>query len=72
MYRRATATAWILLADLGTVLLTVSLSFSDRTEGMVGKLKATDNESIHWPWKGGLVGDTARVVKALILRIGDK
>jgi hypothetical protein len=34
MYSLATATAWILLADLGTVRLTVSLSSSDRIEGM--------------------------------------
>ena len=34
MYSLATATAWILLADLGTVRLTVSLSSSDRIDGM--------------------------------------
>ncbi len=34
MYRRATATAWILLAPLGTVRLTTSLSLSERTEGI--------------------------------------
>lgn len=35
-YRRATATAWILLLDLGTMRLTVSLSSSLRMDGMVG------------------------------------
>jgi len=34
MYRRATAPAWILLAPLGTVRLTISLSLSERTEGI--------------------------------------
>jgi hypothetical protein len=34
MYSLATATVWILLADLGTVRLTVSLSSSDRIEGI--------------------------------------
>ena len=34
MYSLATATAWILLADLGTVRLTVSLASSDRIDGM--------------------------------------
>jgi hypothetical protein len=35
MYSLATATVWILLADLGTVRLTVSLSSSDRIDGIV-------------------------------------
>lgn len=35
MYNLATATAWILLPDLGTVRLTICLSSSDRIEGIV-------------------------------------
>lgn len=31
----ATATAWILLPDLGTVRLTICLSSSDRMDGIV-------------------------------------
>jgi hypothetical protein len=35
MYNLATATVWILLADLGTVRFTVCLSSSERIDGMV-------------------------------------
>lgn len=35
MYNLATATAWILLPDLGTVRLTICLSSSDRMDGIV-------------------------------------
>lgn len=34
MYSLATATAWILFADLGTVRFTVCLSSSERIDGM--------------------------------------
>jgi hypothetical protein len=34
MYSFATATAWILFADLGTVRFTVCLSSSERIDGM--------------------------------------
>lgn len=35
MYSRATATAWILFVDFGIVLFTVSLSWSESTDGML-------------------------------------
>ena len=35
IYRRATATAWILLEAVGTFRLTVSLSSSDKIEGIL-------------------------------------
>lgn len=65
MYKRATATAWILLADLGTVLLTVSLSLSERTEGMLRWVKESTSTRVYERCKGGLVGDAALVLGVL-------
>ena len=65
MYRRATATAWILLADLGTVLFTVSFSFSERTEGMVVRLRHLEAASDQRRREDEIMENVAGVESAL-------
>lgn len=48
MYSLATATAWILLADLGTVRFTVCLSSSDRIDGIAaGPADSSAGEGVY-------------------------
>ena len=49
MYNLATATVWILLADLGTVRLTVCLSSSERIEGIAACF-ATSSAELEEVW----------------------